>query len=66
MTAEPAEAAMLDAGVVVPGWQRTGYVFKVYARDSGAGIPACRFFGKPGVGPDTRTSSRSSPTNATT
>ena len=25
VTAEPAEAAMLDAGVVVPGWLRTGY-----------------------------------------
>lgn len=52
MTAEPAEAAMLDEGVIVPGWRRTGYVFKVDARDSTAGLPACRFFGTPGVGPD--------------
>ena len=28
-TAEPAEAAMLDAGIIVPGWQRTGFAFKV-------------------------------------
>jgi len=53
MTAEPAEAAMLDAGIIVPGWQRTGYAFKVYAVDNPAGLPACRFFGKPGVGPNT-------------
>jgi predicted dienelactone hydrolase len=53
MTADPAEAAMLDAGRVVPGWQRTSYVFKVYAVDNPAGLPACRFFGKPGVGPNT-------------
>jgi predicted dienelactone hydrolase len=53
MTAEPAEAAMLDAGIIVPGWQRTGYSFKVYAVDNPAGLPACRFFGKPGVGPNT-------------
>lgn len=52
MTAEPAEASMLDAGVVVPGWRRTGYAFAVYSRDTRAGLPACRFFGTPGVGPN--------------
>jgi predicted dienelactone hydrolase len=52
MTAEPDEAAMLDAGVIVPGWFRTGYAFDVYARDESAGLPACRFFGTPGVGPN--------------
>ena len=52
MTAEPAEATMLDAGVIVPGWRRTGYVFKVYSRDESSGLPACRFFGTPGVGPN--------------
>lgn len=52
MTAEPAEAAMLDAGVIVPGWFRTGYAFDVYSRDESAGLPACRFFGTPGVGPN--------------
>ena len=53
MTAEPAEAAMLDAGIVVPGWQRTGFDFKVYAVDAGTGLAACRYFGTPGVGPNT-------------
>ena len=51
MTAEPAEAAMLDQGLLVPGWYRTGYEFKVYARDAPAGLPACRFVGTPGIGP---------------
>jgi hypothetical protein len=52
MTADPAEAAMLDAGVVVPGWQRTGFDFKVRTRDAGGGLPACRFFGTPPFGPN--------------
>jgi dienelactone hydrolase len=51
VTAEPAEAAMLDAGVVVPGWRRTGYAFNTFAAGA-AGFPACRFYGTPGVGPD--------------
>jgi serine protease len=51
LTAEPAEAAMLDAGVVVPGWTRTGFEFKAWAADAGNGGPACRFFGTPGRGP---------------
>ena len=36
ITAEPAEAAMLDAGVVVPGWQRTGFNFKEWPRGRSA------------------------------
>ena len=51
ITAEPAEAAMLDAGIVVPGWRRTGFDFKVHAVDSPNGRSACRFFGTPGIGP---------------
>ena len=51
VTAEPAEAAMLDAGVVVPGWRRTGYAFKAHAPGTPDGLPACRFFGTPGIGP---------------
>ena len=43
---------MLDAGIVVPGWHRTGCDFKVHAADSPAGVPACRFFGAPGIGPN--------------
>jgi predicted dienelactone hydrolase len=53
MTAEPAEVAELDAGVVVPGWTRTGFNFKSWTTTSGVGLPACRFFGTPGVGPNT-------------
>jgi predicted dienelactone hydrolase len=52
-TAEPAEAAMLDAGIIVPGWVRTGFDFKSWTVESGVGVPACRFFGTPGSGPNT-------------
>ena len=44
MTSEPAEAAMLDAGVIVPGWVRTGFDFKSWTTGSGVGVSACRFF----------------------
>jgi hypothetical protein len=52
LTAEPAEAAMLDAGVVVPGWSRTGFEFKAWSASSGRGLATCRFFGTPGRGPN--------------
>jgi predicted dienelactone hydrolase len=52
MTSLPNELAILDAGILIPGWSRTGYDFKAYALDSTAGTPACRFFGVPGVGPN--------------
>ena len=52
ITAEPAEAAMLDAGVVVPGWRRTRFDFKVRPAGDPRGRAACRFFGTPGIGPD--------------
>ena len=52
VTAESAEAGMLDAGVIVPGWQRTGFAFKVRPAGDARGAPACRFFGTPGVGPN--------------
>ena len=52
ITAEPAESALLDAGVVIPGWQRTGFNFKAWSRDDARGVPACRFFGTPGIGPN--------------
>ena len=51
-TALPLEVSILDAGVKIPGWTRTGYVFKVTSADAAAGLPACRFFGVPGVGPN--------------
>jgi hypothetical protein len=52
VTAEPAEAAMLDAGILVPGWIRTGFNFKAWAAGSARGMAACRFYGTPGVGPN--------------
>jgi len=51
-TAEPAEAAMLDAGVIVPGWARTHYDFKVRPAGDPRGLHGCRFFGTPGIGPN--------------
>ena len=51
-TTEPAEAAMLDAGVIVPGWTRTHYDFKVRLVGDPRGLVACRFFGTPGIGPN--------------
>ena len=53
ITSDPIEVAILDAGQQIPGWQRTGYAFNVYAPDAAQGVPACRFFGVPGVGPNT-------------
>jgi predicted dienelactone hydrolase len=53
ITAEPAEVAMLDAGIIVPGWVRTGFDFKSWTVESGVGVAACRFFGTPGSGPNT-------------
>ncbi len=50
LTADPAEAAMLDAGVVVPGWTRTEFDFKAWPV-GGKGLSVCRFFGTPSVGP---------------
>ena len=52
ITAFLEEAAMLDAGVEVPGWKRTGYVFKSWKAGTGPGNDACRFFGTPRVGPN--------------
>ncbi|MEP7182107.1 MAG: DUF1800 family protein [Betaproteobacteria bacterium] len=54
VTAYLDEAAMLDAGVVVPGWTRTGAEFKARAgsADDASAVPVCRFFGTPGKGPN--------------
>jgi len=52
MTADATEIGILDAGTPIAGWLRTGYEFKVYAPTSSQGIAACRFLGKPGVGPN--------------
>ena len=52
ITSEPAEAAMLDAGTTVAGWQRTGFEFKLRPAGDARGVTACRFFGTPGIGPN--------------
>ncbi|MFO1316875.1 MAG: DUF1800 family protein [Burkholderiales bacterium] len=52
LTANPAEAAALDAGTPVKGWTRTGGQFSVFT-DPAPGLQAvCRFFGTPGKGPN--------------
>ena len=45
VTADPGEIAIVDAGVAIRGWRRTGYEFKSWAPGSAAGMPACRFWG---------------------
>lgn len=54
LTADTIEAAMLDAGVTVPGWKRTGVTFNAWAHasDRADTVPVCRFFGTPGKGPN--------------
>ncbi len=54
ITAYPDEAAMLDAGIIVPGWTRTGVTWSAWANagDSPTAQPVCRFYGTPGLGPN--------------
>ena len=54
VTAFPEEAAALDAGSPVAGWVRTGVAWNAWksAGESAAAVPVCRFFGTPGVGPN--------------
>src|SRR5262249_45699656 len=54
ITANADEAAMLDVGTVVTGWARTGVEFNAWssAADHPGSVPVCRFFGTPGVGPN--------------
>jgi hypothetical protein len=54
ITAYPEEAAMLDAGMLVPGWTRTGVTWSAWANagDDPNAVPVCRFFGTPGKGPN--------------
>ena len=53
MTADPTEIAILDVGMAFPGWMRTGEVFKAWSPASALGQPVCRYYGTPGVGPNT-------------
>ncbi len=52
MTADGNEISVLDAGVI-SGWARTGYVFKAWNMENVRGRPVCRYYGTPGVGPNT-------------
>ena len=53
MTANANEIAVLDAGVQIPGWTRTGVTWSAWANagDDPAALPVCRFFGTPSIGP---------------
>jgi uncharacterized protein (DUF1800 family) len=48
ITADPQEAAMLDAGNAVKGWARTGGQFTAYTYPWPGRAPVCRFVGMPG------------------
>ncbi|MEO8753678.1 MAG: DUF1800 family protein, partial [Casimicrobiaceae bacterium] len=54
ITAFPEEAAALDAGKPVAGWTRTGITWNAWqaAVDRPTAAPVCRFFGTPGIGPN--------------
>jgi hypothetical protein len=58
ITADAAEKKSIDTGGAGPGWSRTGFQFKTYAPPgptelpSADRVPVCRFYGKPGVGPN--------------
>ena len=54
LTADAGEKAILDHGVAIPGWTRTGVTWSAWANpgDSATAAPVCRFFGTPGQGPN--------------
>ena len=54
LTADPGEAAWIDGGGAGQGWVRTGGEFGVFARPDDAPdlAPVCRFYGTPGIGPN--------------
>ena len=55
VTAGTGEIATIESGGAGPGWQRTGYGFRAYVTESGIPVgtsPVCRFYGTPGVGPN--------------
>jgi uncharacterized protein (DUF1800 family) len=54
VSADPAERAIVESGGAGPGWQRTGGEFGVFraAADAPELSPVCRFYGTPGVGPN--------------
>ena len=54
LTADPTEQALLDGGALGPDWSRTGASFNTFPMDAtnSSALPVCRFFGKPGIGPN--------------
>lgn len=55
LATDAAETAMLDAGGPGGGWQRTGMRFTAWpaaGSEPADAQPVCRFFGTPGVGPN--------------
>ena len=60
ITADTSEAAAIDRGNAGPGWQRTGESFRAWQPSFAASMldvpqatkPLCRFYGTPGVGPN--------------
>jgi hypothetical protein len=55
LTADAAEIAFIDGGGLGDAWSRTGVQFDAWPRDGPApagAMPVCRFFGVPGVGPN--------------
>ncbi|MBK7472329.1 MAG: IPT/TIG domain-containing protein [Betaproteobacteria bacterium] len=63
VTADPAEATAIENGSAGAGWVRTGYSYDVYGSAQAAQFnqqaplkaatnPVCRFYGTPGVGPN--------------
>ena len=54
VTADPNEATAIDNGSAGAGWSRTGYSYNVFANQAAAAgsNPVCRFYGTPGVGPN--------------
>ncbi|HWD16410.1 MAG TPA: choice-of-anchor D domain-containing protein [Casimicrobiaceae bacterium] len=54
LTGDTREIALLDQGKLGAGWSRTGTSFKAWSVDAtdAAAQPVCRFFGTPGIGPN--------------
>lgn len=55
MTSENGEITYIEGGGAGPGWSRTGFAFNVLTAITSAystSAPACRFYGTPGVGPN--------------
>ena len=50
VTHVPAEIAILDAGIAIKGWTRTGHTFKIYTGPQPGSSEVCRFYIPPAFG----------------